>query len=334
MSDYIPPISQKNKNLVKLPISRKITVFRLWRDHLENEHWKTNKGIFAALGLPWFLWLLVFFVIPLGFILLLSFSDKSGIIGHELTWTGDNYARAFETIYLGIFAKSLLIAAAATLVCLLIGYPVALAVAFAPTRLKTPLLLALTLPFWINILIRTYALIAVFRTKGFLNFVLEWLWQTGDGFLTFFGLSGLGQFQPLQLLYTNIAVSLGVAYVFLPFMILPLYASMDKFDKSYLEASLDLGAGHWRTFWRVLLPLTMPGVVSGAMIVFVPSLGAFFVADMLGGADSQLIGNIIERQFLGANNWPFGAALSFLLMYLTFGAIVLRLSLSRREDDV
>ena len=281
----------------------------------------------------------MFFIVPLGFIFGLSFSDKVGIIGHDLNWTSGNYVRAFEPIYLEIFAKSLIIAVIATVVCLLIGYPVALAVAFAPQKIKIPLLLAITLPFWINILIRTYALIAVFRTRGFLNFTLEWLWSIGDSLLQVLGFDGLGGYRPLELLYTNTAVALGIAYVFLPFMILPLYASMERFDRSYLEASLDLGAGHWRTFGKVLLPLTMTGVISGVMIVFIPALGAFFIADMLGGADSQLIGNVIERQFLGANNWPFGAALSFLLMYLTFAAIVLRQllvmkTISWKEDDV
>ena len=308
---------------------------------MREEHWRANAGVFAALSLPGFLWLAAFFVAPLGFVFGLSFSDKAGIIQHDLTWTGANYLRVFAPdsggnfIYLNIFAKSLLIAATATLFCLLVGYPVALAAAFAPRRLKIPLLLAITLPFWINILIRTYALIAVFRTRGFLNFALEWCWQVGDGILQFFG-GGLGEFQPLQLLYTNTAVALGVGYVFLPFMILPLYAAMERFDKSYLEASMDLGAGHWRTFFGVLLPLTLPGVASGVMIVFVPALGAFFIADMLGGADSQLIGNVIERQFLGANHLPFGAALSFMLMYLTFAAIVLQRMLrakSKAEGD-
>ncbi len=305
---------------------------------MQSEHWRVHSGVFASLGLPALLWLVVFFVVPLGFIFGLSFSDKSGIIGHDLTWTGDNYLRAFEPIYLSIFVKSVVVAVVATLVCLLIGYPVALAIAFAPQKIKLPLLLAITLPFWINIIIRTYALIAVFRTRGFLNFILEWLWNIGDSLLQFVGLVGLGAYSPLQLLYTNTAVALGVAYVFLPFMILPLYAAMDRFDHSYLEASLDLGASHWRTFGNVLLPLTMPGVISGVMIVFVPALGAFFIADMLGGADSQLIGNVIERQFLGANNLPFGAALSFLLMYLTFAAIALRQLLvtkttARKERD-
>ena len=298
---------------------------------MHSEHWRSHAGVFAGLGLPALLWLAVFFILPLTFIFGLSFSEKSGIIGHNLIWTADNYGRAIEPIYIGIFGKSLLIAAGATLACLLVGYPVALAVAFAPPRLKTPLLIAVSLPFWINILIRTYALIAVFRTRGFLNFTLEWFWQMGADVLSFFG-TDIPPYEPLQLLYTNTAVALGISYVFLPFMILPLYAAMEKFDRSYLEASLDLGAGHWRTFCRVLLPLTMPGVISGITIVFVPALGAFFIADMLGGSNSQLIGNVIERQFLGANNWPFGAALSFLLMYLTFAAIVLRQIVVRKTE--
>ncbi len=274
--------------------------------------------------------MLVFFIVPLAFIFALSFSEKTGVIGHELSWTSENYLRALEPVYFRILVKSLLIAAAATVICLLIGYPVALAVAFAPRRLKIPLLLAITLPFWINIIVRTYSLIAVFRTRGYLNFVLEWFWESGNSVLQFFGMEGGGDFVPLQLLHTNAAVTLGVVYVFLPFMILPLYAAMERFDKSYLEASLDLGAGHWQTLFSVLLPLTLPGVVSGIIIVFVPALGVFFIADMLGGTDSQLIGNVIERQFLGANNLPFGAALSFILMYLTFFGILLRSLLRRR----
>ena len=297
---------------------------------MQAEHWRERPRVFAALALPQVLWLLVFFIIPLGFIFVLSFSEKTGVIGHNLTWTTDNYLRALEPVYFGILLKSLAIAAGATLLCLLIGYPVALAIAFAPRRLKIPLLLAITLPFWINIIVRTYSLIAVFRTRGYLNAVLEWFWDGGNSALGFLGLPQAGVFEPLQLLHTNIAVMLGVVYVFLPFMILPLYAAMERFDKSYLEASLDLGAGHWRTLFSVLLPLTASGVASGIIIVFVPALGVFFIADMLGGADSQLIGNVIERQFLGANNLPFGAALSFILMYMTFLGVALRAALRKR----
>jgi len=222
---------------------------------MQAEHWHKRPKVFAALALPQALWLLVFFIIPLGFIFALSFSEKVGVVGHNLTWTADNYLRALEPVYFGILLKSLAIAAGATLICLLVGYPVALAIAFAPRSLKIPLLLAITLPFWINIIVRTYSLIAVFRTRGFLNAVLEWFWEGGNAVLAFVGLPVAGAFEPLQLLHTNVAVMLGVVYVFLPFMILPLYAAMEKFDKSYLEASLDLGAGHWRTLFSVLLIL-------------------------------------------------------------------------------
>ena len=300
----------------------------------ETESWRRFPRVFFALVLPQGAWLVAFFIVPLAAIFLLSFSEKAGVVDHDLTFTAKNYLRVLEPIYLGVFAKSLAVAAAATVICLLVGYPVALAIAFAPQKLKTPLLIAVTLPFWINVLVRTYSLIAVFRTNGHLNGLLKFFWDIGDGVLEAVGIrGGLGDsFTPLDLLYSNAAVTMGIVYVFLPFMILPLYAAMERFEKSYLEASLDLGAGHWRTFFSVLLPLTLPGVISGLVIVFVPALGAFFIADMLGGADSQLIGNVIERQFLGANNWPFGAALSFLLMYLTFGAIALRSILAARAE--
>ena len=216
----------------------------------------------------------------------------------------------------------------ATVVCLVVGYPIAFAIAFAPDRWKPLLLMAVMVPFWINSLIRTYALIAVFCSRGFINFGLEWLWLKADGVL---GLLGLGElhllgprFEPLALLYNNTAVTLGIVYAFFPFMVLPLYANIEKMDRSLIEASLDLGASQWRTFVSVTLPLTWHGVLSGIIIVFVPALGAFFIPDLLGGTDSQLIGNVIERQFKSANDWPFGGALSFLLMYLTFGALAFR----------
>jgi spermidine/putrescine transport system permease protein len=292
------------------------------------DSWRKNPLVFWAFNLPPTVWLVLFFVIPLTLVWVLSFGEKRGIVDIEITWVLDNYARALQPLYLEIFWKSIWMAAAATLVCLIVGYPVAFAIAFAPARWKPYLLLALMVPFWINILIRTYALIAVFRTRGYVNFTLEWIWERANGALNLLGLGEyqlLGaQFQPLDLLYNNFAVSLGIVYAFFPFMVLPLYANIEKLDRSYIEASLDLGAGHWRTFFSVIFPLTWHGALSGVIIVFIPALGAFFIPDLLGGTDSQLIGNVIERQFKSANDWPFGAALSFLLMYATFGALALR----------
>jgi len=292
------------------------------------ESWRKNPVVFWMLNAPGAIWLFFFFILPLGIVWAISFGEKRGVVDIEITWTLANYTRALEPLYLEIFWKSIVMAGGATVACLVVGYPVAFAIAFAPDRWKPVLLMAVVLPFWINALIRTYALIAVFRSRGFINFGLEWLWQKANAVLSFIGLGELHllgeRFEPLALLYNNTAVTLGIVYAFFPFMVLPLYANIEKMDRSYIEASLDLGASQWRTFILVTFPLTWHGVLSGIIIVFIPALGAFFIPDLLGGTDSQLIGNVIERQFKSANDWPFGGALSFLLMYLTFGALALR----------
>jgi spermidine/putrescine transport system permease protein len=195
------------------------------------------------------------------------------------------------------------------------------------------MLLLIMLPFWTNLLIRTYALIAVLRTEGYANFTLEWLWNQGSWLMTLAGLQPLGDFTPMQLLYNNFAVVVGLVYVHLPFMVLPLYAALDRLDKSLIEASLDLGAGHMRTLFSIVVPLALPGIISGIIITFVPALGAYLTPDLLGGPDSQMIANVIERQFKRANDWPFGAALSFLLMYATFAAIAFRAYATRGNAE-
>jgi spermidine/putrescine transport system permease protein len=245
-----------------------------------------------------------------------------------VTGTLVNYLRAFDPVYLQILWKSIWVSVLATALCLLVAYPIAFGICFARPVWKPLLLLLVILPFWINLLIRTYALIAVFRTNGFVN--------AGLGFVyDLFGLSALfGPFQPLQLLYNDFAVIAGLVYVYMPFMVLPLYATIERLDRSYLEASLDLGASQSRTFLSVTLPLTMPGIVSGIILVFIPCLGSFLTPDLLGGANAVMIGNVIERQFKAANDWPFGAALSFLLMYATFFALAVRSALSGRKSGM
>lgn len=282
------------------------------------ENWREHRGPFWLLALPGSLWLLAFFVVPLGLIWILSFGEKAGLVDVEITGTLANYARITDPVYLQIFWKTLWISVLSTLLCLVIAYPIAFGICFSPARLKPWLLLAVILPFWINLLIRTYALIAVFRTRGYLNFTLEWLWDAA--FLDRL----IGEFTPLRLLYNDAAVIIGLVYVFMPFMVLPLYANIERLDRSLLEASLDLGASQWQTFWRVTVPLTMPGIVTGVILVFIPTLGSFLTPELLGGANSIMIGNVIERQFKAANDWPFGAALSFLLMYATFAALAVR----------
>ena len=296
------------------------------------ESWRAAPRVFWTFVLPGGLWLAVFFLVPLALVWLVAFGERVGPADIELTWTLANYRAALDPLYLGLFVKSFWVALVATAICLVASFPVALALSFAPARLKPILLLLVVLPFWTNLLIRTYAMIAVLRQNGYLNQGLEYLWLAASYLLTPFGLGGLlgERFQPLELLYNNKAVVFGIVYVYLPFMVLPLYATLEKLDRSYLEASLDLGASQLRTFWSVTVPLARAGVVSGLILVFIPALGTFLISDLLGGPDSQLIGNVIERQFKAANNLPLGAALSFVLLYLTFATLALRSWLGER----
>ena len=295
------------------------------------EHWRQQPVVFWTFILPGGLWLLGFFLAPLALVWVMSFGERSGPIDIVITGTLENYLKALDPIYLGLFWKSFWIAGVATALVLIVSFPIALAVSFAPPRAKALILLLVILPFWTNLLIRTYAMIAVLRTQGYVNFGLEGLWGLASGGLRLLGLGALPAFQPLELLYNNAAVVIGIVYVYLPFMVLPLYATLERLDRSYLEASLDLGAGQWRTFFSIVVPLARPGIISGVILVFIPALGTFLISDLLGGPNSQLIGNVIERQFKAANNWPLGSAMSFLLMYLTFAALAARTFLAERD---
>lgn len=297
------------------------------------QSWKQAKAVFAAALGPPLVWLVLFFLAPMAIVWAYSFGHNAGLTEIEITGTFHNYARAIEPLYLKIFLKSVWVAALTTVLCLVAGFPVALAITFASDKAKAWLLLLIMLPFWTNLLIRTYALIAVLRTEGYVNQGLEWLWNGGSGLAALVGLQPFGDFQPLGLLHNNFAVVLGLVYVHLPFMVLPLYSALDRLDKSLLEASLDLGAGHLRTIFKVVVPLAIPGIASGVLITFIPALGAYLTPDLLGGPDSQMIANIIERQFKRANDWPFGAAMSFLLMYLTFIAIAIQAVLSKKTPE-
>jgi spermidine/putrescine transport system permease protein len=279
------------------------------------DDWRGARGVFAVLLAPPVLWLLLFFIVPLAVIWGYSFGENVSLTEIAINGTFANYARALKPLYLAILVKSIGMAALTTLVCLIVAFPVAIAITFVSNRAKVWLLLLVMLPFWTNLLIRTYALMAVLRTEGYINTVFGWV--------------GLG---PFDLLYNDFAVVFGLVYVQLPFMVLPLYAALDRLDRSLIEASLDLGAGQIATFARIVMPLALPGIVSGIIVTFIPSLGAYLTPDLLGGTSSQMIANIIERQFKSANDWPFGAALSFLLMYLTFAAIALQAMVSRQRE--
>lgn len=293
------------------------------------QSWKQARAVFAgALGPPLF-WLVLFFLVPLAIVWVYSFGQNAGLTEISFTGTFANYAKSIEPLYLKIFAKSAAVAGLTTVLCLVLGFPVALAITFAPPRFKAWLLLLVMLPFWTNLLIRTYALIAVLRTEGYINLSLGWLWDRAAGLAPYVGLQPFGAFTPLELLHNNFAVVVGLVYVHLPFMVLPLYAALDRLDRSLLEASLDLGAGHIRTLLVIVVPLALPGIASGVLITFIPALGAYLTPDLLGGPDSQMIANVIERQFKRANDWPFGAAMSFMLLYLTFIAVAVQALFSR-----
>ncbi len=283
------------------------------------ENWRKNKLAFAIFIGPATFWLLVFFTIPVIVIWVYSFGERGPLGQTYLAFSFDNYLRAIEPIHLKILWKSIWIGGLSTLLCLAIGFPVALGIAFAPDRWKNPLLLVVVLPFFTNMLIRTFAWIVLLGSRGVVNTGLGWMHGRMDWLFTLAGQPDLmGRFTPLELLYNNSAVIVGLVYVHLPFLILPLYATLEKLDRSYLEASLDLGAGQWRTFFSVLAPLAMPGIVTGCLLVFILSMGNFVIPDRLGGTDSLMIGNLIAQEFNKARDWPFGAALSFMVMYPVF----------------
>ena len=263
---------------------------------------------------------MIFFLIPIGIIWVYSFGENVSLTEIETTWTLSNYARILEPEILTLFWRSLWLAGLSTAICLLIGYPVALVIATAEPHWKPWLLLVVILPFWTNLLIRTYALLGLLGARGWVNEAIGFVWDGADA-----GLGGaLGPFSPIKFLGTELGVVIGLVYVALPFTVLPIYSALERLDKSYLEASLDLGAGQFRTFFSVLLPLTAAGVITAAIITFIPTLGSFLTPDLLGRGQVDMIANVIERQFKKANDWPFGSALSLILLYATFIILAVR----------
>ncbi|WP_198670490.1 ABC transporter permease [Oceanicella sp. SM1341] len=276
-----------------------------------------------ALMAPGLGWLTAFMLVPCGIVFVFAFYQRGLYGGIDPVLTTENFTRAAEPLYLGIFALSARIAGLATLVALLIGYPAAYAIARAPARRQTGLLFLVMLPFWSNYLIRTYAWIVLLNREGLINR----------------GLAEIGLIEaPLSLLYNEFAVVTGLVYNYLPFVVLAIYASLQRMDWSLVEASADLGAPAWRSFARITLPLTLPGVAAGAVFVFVLSVGNFITPELLGGGRIQMAGNLIYDQFLTARDWPFGAALALLLilamMLLLFAQAALVNRAGREGRDV
>jgi spermidine/putrescine transport system permease protein len=256
----------------------------------------------SFLMLPTNLYLLVFMVLPLILVIVLSFLARGNYGDIVYKFNISNYTRLFDTLYLKILGYSLQVGLETTIISLLVGYPLAYYIARAPARQRSLLLFLILLPFWTNFIIRIYAWIMILRAEGFLNSALQWI--------------GIIQ-EPLSILYTPTAVLIGMVYEFLPFMVLPLYTSLEKIQQAQLEAAADLGTPPWKAFLRVTLPLSVPGMIAGTILVLIPAMGMFVVPDLLGGAKTMLIGNVVRNQFLTARDWPFGAAVSMVLMLLT-----------------
>jgi spermidine/putrescine transport system permease protein len=259
--------------------------------------------------------MLVTIGVPAGIICVYSVLSRGAYGGVELPWTFENYSRLIDPLYGGILLRSFALAAAATALCILLGFPLALFIAHSGTR-KNLYLSLVILPFWTSFLIRLYAWMFLLRDTGLINTVLQSL--------------GLIR-QPLPLLYNNGAVLLGLVYGFLPFAVLPIYATLERLDKSLLEAAADLGARPIAVLTRVTLPLCAPGIGAAAMLVFVPSLGTYITSDLLGGSKTILIGNLVQNQFTTARDWPFGAAVSIVLMIV---AVLLMFMVRRRGEEL
>jgi spermidine/putrescine transport system permease protein len=269
-----------------------------------------------ALLAPGGFWLLAFFLVPVLIMFVYSLMPRGIYGGVEPGFTLEHYARFFDPLYLEVLQRTFAWSIACTLVCLVLGYPVAYVIVRSG-RWRTFLLFLVVLPFWTSFLVRTFAMIFLMRDTGLIN-----SWMLALGIID----------EPLSILYTPFAVMAGLVYGFLPFMILPIYASLEKVDLSLLEAAEVLGARPRARFRKVTLPLSMPGVVAGCLLVFIPALGSFLTADLLGGAKQVMIGNLVQNQFSSARNWPFGSAASFIVMALVLAAVMFYLRFKDRSS--
>ena len=281
-------------------------------------------GRFFTAALPYG-WLLAFFLAPFLIVFKISLSEtRQGIPPYLPLWRDDglhlnwaNYGFLLsDPLYFHALVSSLQVAAVSTLACLLIGYPMAYGMARAPRSLRTPLLMLVVLPFWTSLLLRVYAWIGLLRNEGLINQMLIGLGLTDE---------------PLPLLYTPFAVHLGIVYSYLPFMILPLYATLERLDAGLLEAAADLGCRPFRAFRSITLPLSWPGIVAGSLLVFIPAVGEFVIPDLLGGPDSLMIGNVLWSEFFSNRDWPVASAVAVVLLVLLVAPIAV-LQRAQRGD--
>ena len=272
---------------------------------------------FRSMAYPYVAWITILIILPMLLIIAYAFTVE-GTAFFQGQFTLDNFARFFsDAVFLQVLIRSMRTAIITTIVCLLLGYPAAYAISRSGMSI-TKLILVITLPTWINMLVRTYAWVGILQDNGLLNHLL-----------------GLLHIGPFQFMYTDFAVVLGMVYNFLPFMILEIHTSLSKMDPSYLEAASDLGADHVKAFFKVTLPLSIPGIISGITLVFLPAVSSFFIPKLLGGGQYVLIGNVIESQFLTSGNWSFGSALSLTMVIIIMISMYFTRKLDKnREDEV
>lgn len=264
--------------------------------------------------LPTRIWMLLLFAAPFAIVLAYSLMTRGDVGGIALPWTLESYQRLIDPLYLTILRRSFAMALAATALCLALAFPAALFISRATSRRNLYLQLVM-LPFWTSFLVRTYAWLFLLRDTGLINTLLQ----------------SLGLIHaPLPLLYNNGAVLLGLVYGYLPFMVLPIYATLERLDPALVEAAADLGARPLTTVFRVIVPLSKPGIVAGSILVFIPCLGAYLTPDLLGGGRTVMVGNLVQNQFTTARDWPFGSAISIALMAIVTLVLVIYL---RRESE-
>ncbi|MDL2311002.1 ABC transporter permease [Peptostreptococcaceae bacterium OttesenSCG-928-C18] len=262
---------------------------------------------FKKLSYPYLFWISVFIIVPL--LMVLYYSLKSG----ELSgFTLDNFIKFFSSINLKVLFNSIKIAFVCTVICLIVGYPMAYWISKAPFKKRNILILLVILPMWMNFLLRTYAWMNILSTNGIINSLLG-----------FFGI------EPVHLIYTKGAIIIGMVYNFLPFMILPIYTVIEKIDKSLLEASADLGATEMQSFWKIVFPMSISGIITGITMVFIPAISTFEIAALLGGNKINLIGNVIENQYRVVGDWNYGSAISMILMTI----ILVSMIVTNKFDD-
>jgi spermidine/putrescine transport system permease protein len=271
---------------------------------------------FFSLSIIW-LWLMVFALLPFFLVTLGSFASHDDMNMLSLPLTFANYIQLNNSIYVKIFKQSFYVAGICTLICLLLGYPFAYVIARMKSRYKSFLILMIVIPFWTSSLIRTYSMITMLKPKGVISSILIWL--------------GVIQ-KPLALLFNDTSVMIGLVYNLLPFMVLPLLTNIERLDNRLIDAARDLGANRFTTFRRITLPLTMPGILSGCILVFLPAMTIFYIPDLLGGSKSILLGNLIQNQFLVAQNWPLGSAISVVFTLLLAVLLFLYWHTMREKD--